>query len=324
MATSIKKAIEDYNSKSHRHLRELSPNQMEEALFLEHGNKHPEKPTQLIVKNENSLLSQEAKEYKRLVADQFKGNWLQFFVEWKSDQEKYQKQVIAKLTESTNKAEAYAKDIEIQYKKLYHSHLETQKHVEFLCQQAQAVQQEKEQKKLKRKNAKKQKIRQTVSYQEFEYILFVAKAKGRANTKHRRRLALVLLFLTGLKVSNLLLFKVAHGSALFEEGYTNIPLIKGGESRYPLGLNAKGRKILLQFKEDFIELSKHKTADMPLFTASDKPDKAISRKTFYKELNSILTQASINLEKHIRTHSFRWNLITKVLKLKKKLLGISS
>lgn len=326
MASLIQQAIEKYNSKPHRHLEGLSPNQMEEALFLKHGNEHPQEPTQLIVKNDNSLLAQEAIEYRRQVAQQFKGDWLRFFIEWKKDQEKLQKQVISRIEQSkeqviahliqtAKEAEARAEQIQSQYKNLYHEHLETQKHVHYLSEQAQAAQrekEEKEQRKLKKKQAKKQEIRQTVSSEEFELIINLV--KGRGNAKPRRRLALVLLFLTGLRVSNLLLFKVAHGSELFEKGNTHIPLIKGGESRYPLRLSAKGRKMLLHFKEDFIHLKKGKAADMPLFTANHEINKPISRETFDKELNLILTQASIKLEKHLRTHSFRATIITELLR----------
>nr|AJF36710.1 hypothetical protein [Klebsormidium flaccidum] len=127
MASFVQQAIEKYNSKPHRHLEGLSPNQMEEALFLKHGNEHPQEPTQLIVKNENSLLAQEAIEYRRQVAQQLKGDWLRFFIEWKKDQEKLQKQVInqieqrkeqviARLTQTAKEAEARAEEIQSQYK----------------------------------------------------------------------------------------------------------------------------------------------------------------------------------------------------------------
>lgn len=326
MASFVQQAIEKYNSKPQRHLEGLSPNQMEEALFLKHGNEHPQEPTQLIVKNENSLLAQEAIEYRRQVAQQFKSDWLRFFIEWKKDQQKLQKQVIsqieqrkeqviAHLTQTAKEAKARAEEIQSQYKNLYHKHLETQQHIHYLSEQAQAAQrekEEKEQRKLKKKQTKKQEIRQTVSSEEFKVIITLV--KGRGNAKPRRRLALVLLFLTGLRLSNLLLFKVAHGNELFEKGNTRIPLIKGGETRYPLRLSAKGKRMLLHFKEDFIQLKREKTADMPLFTANHELNKPISRETFDREFNDVLIQASFKFEKHIRTHSFRATIITELLK----------
>lgn len=164
-----------------------------------------------------------------------------------------------------------------QYQNVYHAHQEILREVITLREKADAIEREKadkEAKKLKKKLAKKQELRQTVSPQEFEHILSLV--KGRGNATPRRCLALVLLFFTGLRVSNLLLFKVQHAADLMEKANTNIPLIKGGESKYPLRLSAKGRKMLLRFKEDFACLKQRKTADMHLFTANNEPHKAIS------------------------------------------------
>ena len=316
MAAKIKEAIEIYNQRPHRSLGGLSPNQMEEALYLKHGNKHPNKANQLmIVRNDNSKLATETKHYLHLVATVYQNDWLAFFLKWKHEQADQHREVIARLAENADQAKKRAQDMQEQYQNIYHAHQEILREVIILRERAEAIEREKnekEAKKLKKKQAKKQELRQTVSPQEFEHIITLV--KGRGNAAPRRRLALVLLFLTGLRVSNLLLFKVQHAADLMEKANTNIPLIKGGESRYPLRLSAKGRKMLLRFKDDSACLKQGKTADMHLFTANKEPQKPIARETFDKELNFILVQASAQFEKHLRTHSFRATFITQLLK----------
>lgn len=73
MGAKMKEAIELYNQRPHRKLFGLSPNQ---ALYLKHGNKHPNKPDQLIVRNDNSELDQETTHSFNLVATHFQNNWL--------------------------------------------------------------------------------------------------------------------------------------------------------------------------------------------------------------------------------------------------------
>ena len=54
--------------------------------------------------------------------------------------------------------------------------------------------------------------------------------------KARRRLALSLLYLTEIRVSNLLLFNVYHVKFIIVKGNTNIQLIKERENRFSLRL----------------------------------------------------------------------------------------
>lgn len=216
MAAKIKEAIELYNQLPHRRLFRLYP------LYLTQANKHPEKYNRgLIVRNDNSQLAQETNHYLHLVATDYQNDWLTFFLEWKHEQADQHKQVIARITENADQASKRAEQIKEQYQNLYHAHQEVLREVRILREKAEAIEQEraqKEAKKLKKKLAKKQELRQTVSPQEFEHIISLVKGKG--NAAPRRRLALVILFLTGLRVSNLLLFKVQHVADLITKGNT--------------------------------------------------------------------------------------------------------
>ena len=52
----------------------------------------------------------------------------------------------------------------------------------------------------------------------------------------RKKAALILLYITGLRVSNLLLLKIHNIEDLFEKGSTTIPLIKRGSNKHLLAL----------------------------------------------------------------------------------------
>lgn len=80
MELLIHQSIELYNNKVHKALNGLTPNQMEEALFEQHQNKHP---TDLVLlsQNNNSEIANSLREYKLAVATKYKASWEQFFVE---------------------------------------------------------------------------------------------------------------------------------------------------------------------------------------------------------------------------------------------------
>lgn len=315
MASLINEAIEFYNQRPHKSLYGLSPNQMEEALFLKHGNKHPTNIGELITANDESPQAKAITEYKKDVALNYKGDWERFFIDWRIKQETFQQELINELRQNKQKAQQKINEISTQYQNLYTQNLELQRKLEEVYQESLRLKKEREHKLLKKqrkRDAQKLPLRDTIDLADFERILLLV--RGRAGAKERRRLALALLYLTGLRVSNLLLFNVAHAMELFEKGNTRIQLIKGGEKRFPLRLSPKGRRLLLRFKQDFMKLAHNKTADAPLFTTAKDFTKPIARDNFDKELNQILTAASAQLQKHLRTHSFRATIITELLK----------
>jgi site-specific recombinase XerD len=73
--------------------------------------------------------------------------------------------------------------------------------------------------KLKRKNAIKQPIRQTVTIAELQKIIPLIKAKT-PYIKARRTVALFILYLTGLRVKNLLTIIVKQLLQLLNQGHT--------------------------------------------------------------------------------------------------------
>lgn len=137
--------------------------------------------------------------------------------------------------------------------------------------------------------------------------------EGKSFVKERKIRALLLLYLTGLRVSNLLLLNVRHMKELFEKGKTQISLIKGGDKRFNLVLSNKGRKLLLSYKDHFLVLSSKKNENDPVFSPIDKMDAPMPRENLDRELNKILAKASEIFKKNIKTHSFRATVITELL-----------
>ena len=317
----VKQAIENYNNKPHRALFGLSPNHMEEALYQKHQNNKPTELT-LISFNDESELAYNLRNYKEQVALQYKGDWERFFVEWRqTQQEQFQThqdqwhQVIKEVTQSANEARQRENKISQEYQNLFNTNLEIQKQMEFLHQQALELQKEKEIKeelKIKKQQAKKLPLRDTITPEDFHFI--IENVKGKNFVKERKILALVLLYLTGLRVSNLLLLNKRHITELMTKGVTNISLIKGGAKRFNLALSPKGKKFLLKYKEAYLTMCKKKEDNDPVFTTVQELREPIRRDNFDKELNLTLKQASIELKKYIRTHSFRATIITELLK----------
>ncbi len=122
------------------------------------------------------------------------------------------------------------------------------------------------------------------------------------------------MFVTGLRVSNLLVLTVSNIKQLIVEGTSQISLIKKGPKRFPLTLSHKGKELLKQYHKEFYLLMRDKQDNQFFFTTQVNFEKPIHRASFDNEINAILIKASEMLGKHIRSHSFRATLITNYLK----------
>lgn len=338
IADLVTQAIQIYNNTESKTPpnKGVSPNQMEEALFLAHGNKHPD-PNKIIIENTtaNQLIITKngeiqdslADAYRATVIAKYKGDWLRFFCDWRKQQEQESKQVLNAVIKSKDlliekldeKAKIATKEAELlndKYESLYQKFLDIQKQTSFLKEAEAKRQEEIEHRlavKLKRKNAIKQPIRQTVTIGELQKIIPLIKAKT-PYIKARRTVALFILYLTGLRVKNLLTINVKQLLQLLNQGHTEIFLIKGGSDRHPIRLAYKGKKLLETIKEEILLITQFKSYADPAFTSKENPTKVINDDNHEQELNEILVRASDLLKKHLRTHSFRASIVTQLLK----------
>ena len=108
----------------------------------------------------------------------------------------------------------------------------------------------------KRLNRKKRQATQPFMKEYLPYILKnIEKNKNRNNlTKIRLRVALVCLVVTGLRISEVRLLKVAQIISLFKKNYLEIDLLKGGRTNYKRFLTSEGTELVKGYRKDLQEL----------------------------------------------------------------------
>jgi site-specific recombinase XerD len=294
--TELNRVIEEYNNKPHDHNYGLSPNNMDEAFHSAKQKNTLVASVPSLVKNNDSETSVALMSVRKQVASVYANNWEQFFLDWRKDQ--------------AIKDERLFKENLMLRKELSAVH-KTLNYVADETKINEIARNKRELSKQKRSMSVKLPLRDVVSKDEFNTVLSLIESNSFSDC--RRRLALVVLYLTGLRVSNLRVLTVRHFKMLFRTGKTIIPLIKNGADRHSIELSLEGQKLLNQYKVIFNILCKNKCIGDPVFSSAKNPSTCISREVFDRELNSILTKASSLFGKHLRTHSFRATLITDLL-----------
>lgn len=123
-----------------------------------------------------------------------------------------------------------------------------------------------------------------------------------------------MLYITGLRIANLIKFKVEHMQQILDKGVTKVDIIKGGTKNKQIIISPLGKQLIKANKEGLLELMNNKQSEDPFFTTSKKLDKEIDDTSLTHEVNNVLKEASIKLNKHLRSHSFRATFITDLLK----------
>ena len=164
---------------------------------------------------------------------------------------------------------------------------------------------------MEEKNTKK-KILDIISETDFNFIL-----KHIDNfdfTSKRSKLALILLYITGIKLSFLLKLKVSHLKSLLENKFFTLPL-KNDDSLL-VYITKENDKYLSEIENcSKIVLKNKKNSDF-VFTKKNE-EKTLSRETLTRTLNDILKNAGENLKekKVFSTHSFRISYIKHLSKI---------
>lgn len=147
----------------------------------------------------------------------------------------------------------------------------------------------------KRKHIKKQPVRDAISNKEFETVM--ALIQGESFQASRTCIAFILLYCSGLRISNLLVLKVRHLYELLEHKTTCIPLIKRGHARHEMHIGVQGQRLLQQYRTDINRLLQATTLEDVFFAAdpnaraSDyaiKGRHAVERAHFDKQCNLVL------------------------------------
>ena len=246
---------------------------MEKALFIKKNSIQlvDRVLTPPLPKNDDSIAAKQITLFKEQAIENFQGDWAQFFIDFKE--------------QATNGFNC----LQEQNHNLYRQNLELMKNLTVVREEIDFMRKERERKEVirnKRKKAQKQNLRDSISEDEFFHIL--KSVKKDHFVPSRRKAGLILLYITGLKRSNLLLLKIHKIDQLFDKGSTTIPLIKRASSKYLLSLSKKSKHIIHQFHSSFLTLMKNKDRDSFLFTTTVKLHKPIDRLSFSHEINNVL------------------------------------
>lgn len=170
-----------------------------------------------------------------------------------------------------------------------------------------------EQAKLKKQNRTKQKVRDAISLEQFQMVFDTL---GEATYKEARiKMALMLMYVTGLRINNLTLLSVRQCKDLLKEGKTIVQLNKRGRERKSIQLSKGNWSRLKAISKCIEKVIGHKTLDLPLITSQTEPNKVLSRSLFNRECNAVLKSFSQQSGLNVRSHSLRASYITDSLAL---------
>jgi len=145
-------------------------------------------------------------------------------------------------------------------------------------------------------------------------IIFSGKGAGYIAT--RTRIAICLLTVSGIRISELLSLKVFQLKTLLEEGWISIDRLKRGPANHKAFLTSEGRKIVKARKRDFEFLFLMKDEDSYIFTSDRKPNQKLGRQQITMDVNRVMHSVSNLLpsKPNITSHSFRIGYISQLWK----------
>ena len=148
------------------------------------------------------------------------------------------------------------------------------------------------------------------------YKLLIQAAGSPNYTSVRLRIAICLLTVTGIRISELLPLKVGQLQALLEAHWIGIDRSKRGPANHKAFLTSEGKKVVKERRKDFDFLFLMKTADSYIFTSELNHKKMLRRETITRDVNRIMRSVSKSLpnQLNITSHSFRVGYISQLWK----------
>ena len=333
----VYKTIEDYNNSSHARLLSASPNSMETAVSLYGGavSKSLFGTAEGQLCKESSSKGELVKVFRAEVLHKYAGDWQHFFIDWylqsrrdhqelrRNHQELLKKQreesdrIISELQKDLQEAnealESVKKRMKEQESDLSYlkAREESREHKERELEEARA----------RRAARKRQPLRSAACYKEYTMALEEAKSHSKtAFVLARTRVALLLLYITGARVSSLTLMEVKELVAVRQvaqegQGELRLPSLKSGSqrSRQDLFTLPSSVKVLVKDRIKDLDLLTSGVAESAWAFRSEASDRRCHRVHFTNSLNKILREVGKKLHKKLRTHSFRIGLVTSLI-----------
>jgi len=172
-----------------------------------------------------------------------------------------------------------------------------------------------QEKKEKWKNRKRLPKREPITTEIYDSLIKSSQKLKYSNLYQsaRLRLALALLLVAGIRISELLPLKMNQVESLFTKHWINIDRAKRGPANHKAFLTKEGAKIMKERRSDFEFLGLFKDSDSYIFTAENS-NKPLSREAFTNLINKFIKDCARKMDQnpHISSHSFRVGFITQL------------
>jgi site-specific recombinase XerD len=148
------------------------------------------------------------------------------------------------------------------------------------------------------------------------YNLLLKESEGPSYIATRTRIAICLLTVTGIRISELLPLKVGKLETLLKEGWISIDRLKKGPANHKAFLTREGKKLVKAREKDFEFLFLMKDKDSYIFTSDRKPNQMLRRETITIDVNRVMHSVTnlVTSKPNITSHSFRIGYISQLWK----------
>ena len=172
-----------------------------------------------------------------------------------------------------------------------------------------------EEKKEKRKNQKRLPKREPITAEIYDSLIQNSQKFKYSNLYQsaRLRLALALLLVTGIRISELLPLKMKQVESLFTKDWISIDRAKRGPANHKAFLTKEGSRIMKERRSDFEFLQLFKDSDSYIFTPENSK-KPLAREAFTNLINKFMKDCARKMDQnpYISSHSFRVGFITQL------------
>jgi len=129
----------------------------------------------------------------------------------------------------------------------------------------------------------------------------------------RLRLAIALLLVTSIRISELLPLKMKQVESLFTKHWISINRAKRGPANHKAFLTKEGSKIMRERRSDFELMQLFKKSDSYIFTAENS-NKPLAREAFTNLINKFMKDCSRRMDRNpnLSSYSFRVGFITQL------------
>lgn len=201
--------------------------------------------------------------------------------------------------------------------RLYAKLLQTQQDFDEVSQEIMLLKKERQEKlakKEKRKNQTKKTPSQPMTSDIFKIIMGTLPANSYAQA--RLRVAMILLIIIGVRISELLTVQLKDIHTLTAEGWIAISRKKRGPANHKAFLSKKGKDVIAVYKRDLSLVIQAKNPDDFLFSPEKNHSKPLSREHFNRSVNLPLHKItdSITGKPYMTSYSFRKGYITQLWK----------